>query len=95
MKKDFAGTVSFITGASSGIGEAVARELVARGGKVALVARRLERLETLVRELGKDNAIALVGDVTKDGDLESAAEATVKKFGKLDITIANAGFGIS
>ena len=61
--------VVFVTGASSGIGEAVARELVRRGAKVLLGARRVELLEKVAEELraGGGSAIAVPCDVTKDG----------------------------
>lgn len=85
--------VVFITGASSGIGEHLAREYVKQGARVALVARRADRLAALVKELGEQNAIALTGDVCKDGDLEKAVEQTVAKFGRIDVAIANAGVG--
>jgi len=85
-----------ITGASSGIGAGLAREFVSRGRRVALVARRLEQLESLAAELnaGGGKATAHRGDVTVDGDIarvvaELAAQCIVP-----NIVIANAGFGI-
>lgn len=88
--------VLWITGASSGIGEAVAREWVAQRGRVAMLARRTERLEALATELGGPaRALALACDVTREGDCEKAAEATVARFGAIDYAFANAGFGVS
>jgi NAD(P)-dependent dehydrogenase (short-subunit alcohol dehydrogenase family) len=90
------GKVVLITGASSGIGEALAREYVAAGARVALLARRTDRLDALCQELngGDVRAIALTADVAKDGDLEAAVARTVSELGRLDVVIANAGFGV-
>lgn len=82
-----------ITGASAGIGRATARALVARGAKVALGARRLDRLAELVQELGEDNAVAVEMDVRSAGDAEKLVAATVDKYGKIDGLVANAGIG--
>lgn len=84
----------FITGASSGIGEATARLAVAQGWQVGLFARSEDTLRTLADELGK-SAIALPGDVT---DLDSVTEALahlVDRTGGLDAAFANAGTGLS
>jgi NADP-dependent 3-hydroxy acid dehydrogenase YdfG len=85
--------VVFVTGASAGIGEAVAREAVAQGARVVLAARRKERVEALARELGAERALGVACDVTRDGDLEAAVERA-HVFGPLDAMIANAGFGV-
>ncbi len=93
----FDGTTAFITGASSGIGAALGRELARRGADVALAARRVDRLEALaaeVRALGR-RALALRCDVTRDGDLEQAVARTLAEWGRLDVLVANAGFGVT
>jgi short-subunit dehydrogenase len=91
-----AGQVAFITGASSGIGAALAREFARRGADVALVARRVDRLETLATEIqaGGRRALAVAGDVTRDGDLEAAVARTREALGPIGVLVANAGFGV-
>jgi len=91
--RDLTGTVVAITGASSGIGAASARLLVESGAKVALGARRLDRLEELVGELGSDNATAVAMDVRKPEDATRLVDAAVNSFGRLDSLVANAGIG--
>jgi short-subunit dehydrogenase len=95
-RRRFAGNAVFITGASSGIGAALAREFAREGGDVVLAARRQDRLEALAAEIRQAGRRALVVpcDVTRDGDLERAAALTRTAFGKLDIVVANAGFGV-
>jgi NAD(P)-dependent dehydrogenase (short-subunit alcohol dehydrogenase family) len=85
--------VVLITGASSGIGAALAREYARRGARTVLVARRLERIRDLAHALGDDRSLALAADVTRDGDLERAVSEAVARFGRLDVAVANAGFG--
>jgi short-subunit dehydrogenase len=96
-RQRFAGNAVFITGASSGIGAALAREFAREGGDVALAARRLDRLKALAAEIGKTGrrAVAIPCDVTRDGDLERAAEQARAALGKLDVVVANAGFGVT
>jgi len=91
--RDLTGTVVAITGASSGIGAATARLLVESGAKVVLGARRPDRLEELVGELGSHNAAAVVMDVRKPEDSTRLVEAAVSSFGRLDSLVANAGIG--
>ena len=96
-RQRFAGNAVFITGASSGIGAALAREFAREGADVALAARRTDRLEALAAEVGKTGrrAVVIACDVTRDGDLERAVERTRAVLGKLDVVVANAGFGVS
>ena len=82
------GTVALVTGASSGIGEATARALAAQGAKVALAARRKDRLDALASELG---GLALQTDVTDREQAIGAVERTVSELGRLDTVINNAG----
>ena len=93
----FAGQTAFITGASSGIGAALAHELARRGASVTLLARRRDRLERLAAEIQGQGqrALALAGDVTVDGDVERAVAATRTAFGRLDVVVANAGFSVT
>jgi short-subunit dehydrogenase len=81
-----------ITGASSGIGYALAIELADQGANLILTARRKDRLHELVEKIikGGGQAISAVVDVTKDGDLTQAIEQTHKEFGLIDVVIANA-----
>jgi len=86
-----------ITGASSGIGEELARQLGQAGAKLTLAARRKERLEELAQRItaaGKARPLVVKCDVTQDEDLQSAVSETVRQWGKLDVVIANAGFGV-
>jgi short-subunit dehydrogenase len=96
-RQRFAGNAVFITGASSGIGAALAREFAGEGADVALVARRVDRLEALASEIGKTGrrAVVIACDVTRDGDLERAAGQARAALGKLDVVVANAGFGVT
>ena len=84
------GKVIVITGASSGMGVATARKLAALGAKVVLTARREERLETLVKELG-ENTIYVKADVSRRADVEHVAAQTIAQFGKIDVWWNNAG----
>jgi short-subunit dehydrogenase len=90
------GTVALVTGASSGIGAALAEEFARRGADVVLAARRAERLEEVaarIAALGR-RAVCANCDVTRDGDLEAAAAVAIEEFGRIDWVVANAGFGV-
>jgi NADP-dependent 3-hydroxy acid dehydrogenase YdfG len=94
MGRGVNGSVALITGASSGIGEALAREYARRGASVVATARRMERLSRLVVELG-ERVLPVRADVTADGDLERAVAEGLERFGRLDVAVANAGFGVA
>lgn len=84
---------AIITGASSGIGQATAKELASKGIRVMLAARREDRLIELKKEIEAAGGRAeyLVTDVTSAEEMETLAQATIKHFGKIDILINNAG----
>jgi NADP-dependent 3-hydroxy acid dehydrogenase YdfG len=84
------GRVAVITGASSGIGAATARALAADGYRVALLARRADRLTTLAEELGNDS-IAITADVTDRDTLVAAAQRVQDELGGADVLVNNAG----
>ncbi len=86
-----------ITGASAGIGAALAIAFGAQGAKVSLCARRKERLHEIAEQVENagGTALALSCDVTRQEVIREATEKTVAAFGGLDVAIANAGFGVS
>ncbi|WP_374471347.1 SDR family oxidoreductase [Phenylobacterium sp.] len=88
-----ANKVVLVTGASSGIGEATARELAAAGATVVLGARRVERLEALKREIeaAGGTAMARALDVTSREDVAAFVEAARARFGRVDVIVNNAG----
>ena len=92
--KALTGKSVLITGASAGIGAALARGYAQRGANVILTARRLDRLETMAEELGLYNRKILpyAADVTRDGEMEKAVASALKEVPSIDIVIANAGF---
>lgn len=88
--------VAMVTGASSGIGKAMAYELAGQGAKVALVARRLEELLAIEKDLKSRGAdvISIRTDVTKELACKEAVEQTVAYFGRIDILVNNAGISM-
>jgi NAD(P)-dependent dehydrogenase (short-subunit alcohol dehydrogenase family) len=97
MPSRFNEQVVWITGASSGLGWALALEFARQGAQLALSARRADRLEALVREiegLGR-RAAAIPCDVTDESAVRKAVADVVAQFGKLDVAVANAGFSVS
>jgi short-subunit dehydrogenase len=96
MDKLFEDKVVLITGASSGLGKALAYEFAKNGANVILLARRFELISQIANELTTNftKCIAVRCDVTKDGEIENAVKEGLKYFKKIDIVIANAGLGI-
>ena len=82
--------VTVITGGSSGIGLAIAKRYQGEGAKVVVFGRNADTLSAAAAELG-DNALAVEGDVTKTADLKRLYADTEKRFGKIDVLVANAG----
>lgn len=87
------GTAALVTGASSGIGAAAARELADLGAAVALVARRKERLDELAGEIeaAGGRAVPIPTDVTDQAQASAAVDAAVAQLGRLDVVVNNAG----
>ncbi|MBX4196167.1 SDR family oxidoreductase [Candidatus Pacearchaeota archaeon] len=84
--------VIIITGASQGIGLATAKHLAQKGAKVVLAARSEDTLKNLEKEI--PHSLAVKTDVTKESDIHNLITITLKKFGRIDILINNAGQGI-
>ncbi len=97
IRPKFKNEVILITGASSGIGKALAREFAERGASLVLMARRKDRIQELSKELQLKGtrAIALEGDVNQEADLQRVVSSAREVFGKIDVVIANAGFGVA
>ena len=93
-RRQIAGMRTIVTGASSGIGRELARQLVANKARVVAMARREERLRELADEIGKpDHFIWIAGDVTHGEDRQRTITACKEKFGGLDALVNNAGIG--
>ncbi|MGW2639358.1 SDR family oxidoreductase [Streptomyces sp. NPDC001348] len=91
--ENLSGRTAVVTGAASGIGEAVAVLLAARGARVALLARRGERLEEIAAKVRADGgqALAVVADVTDDASVQAAKERIQEAYGRVDLVVNNAG----
>jgi NADP-dependent 3-hydroxy acid dehydrogenase YdfG len=94
MTSTLTGKTAIITGASSGIGEATARLLAKRGCNVVLAARREDRLESLVSDLGDEQTLATPTDVTDPSACVALVDRTLDHFGSLDVLVNNAGLGL-
>ncbi|MDT0263851.1 SDR family oxidoreductase [Jatrophihabitans lederbergiae] len=92
--RELTDTVVAITGASAGIGAAAARLLLESGARVAVQARRKDRLDGLVSEFGADRVLAVTGDVRDPAAATSLVSAAIDAFGKLDSIVINAGIGM-
>src|SRR5262244_1432844 len=93
MSNNIEGKIVVITGASSGLGEATARFLSAQGATVALGARRVDRIQSLARELTGSGAKALAirTDVTHREQVQALVDVAVQTYGRIDVMINNAG----
>lgn len=95
MTKDFDGKVAFVTGGASGIGEAISRQLAARGAKVVVADLKLDGAQKLVDAIKADGgeASAVEVDVGKMDAVEKAVQSAVDIYGRLDVAVNNAGIG--
>jgi ribitol 2-dehydrogenase len=94
MNQSLNGKIAIVTGASSGIGRAVAYELASHGVKLVLTARSKDRLAALADDLDSE-AIVVAADMTSPKDIRSIVEHAIAEFGRIDILLANAGIYIS
>jgi gluconate 5-dehydrogenase len=94
---DLTGKVAVITGASSGLGADAARAYATQGADVALLARRKEKLDKVVKEIEATGrkAIAVQCDVSKEEDVEKAIKEVLAHYGKIDILLNNAGIAFA
>jgi short-subunit dehydrogenase len=94
---DIKGKVVIVTGASSGIGEATARQFGQQGARLVLAARRLDRLEALAQEIRAMNSgaetLVVQADLSKLDDIGALIKQTLDTFGRIDVLVNNAGFG--
>jgi short-subunit dehydrogenase len=96
MKKDLSGKWALVTGASSGIGAALANELAAHGADIVLVARRLDALQTLAKQIGAEQGVRThveAADLGQAGEPERLFEALRKNSINVSVLANNAGFG--
>ena len=94
MAQKLSGKIALITGASSGIGRAMANTLAAEGVKLVLVGRSAERLQAVAKKLSAVESLVLPADLTKPADVERVASDALARFGRVDILLANAGLYI-
>ena len=89
--------VVIVTGASSGIGEATARAFGRQGAKIALAARRVDRLQTLAQDIEafgtETEALVVAADLSQLTDIQNLVNQTLARFGRIDVLFNNAGFG--
>jgi clavulanate-9-aldehyde reducatase len=92
-RTELRGATALVTGASSGIGEAVARQMAEQGVRVALVGRRADRLEALQQAIAKGGGevLAITGDIADPSQIGQIADAAHKALGRIDILVNNAG----
>jgi len=92
---DFSNKVIIITGASSGIGAGAAEYISSLGGKLVITGRNKANLENVAAKCNKSGVLPIVADVTVQADRERIIDETIKKFGKIDVLVNNAGIGES
>jgi NAD(P)-dependent dehydrogenase (short-subunit alcohol dehydrogenase family) len=90
MSTRLQGKIVIVTGAGTGIGRACALAMVREGARLALVGRRLEKLQQLAREIGK-SALPIAADVSQKTDIEQVITRTVAEFGGINVLVNNAG----
>ena len=97
MDNALKGRVAVVTGASSGIGEATARELASRGAAVVIAARDAESLEKLEREISASGgrALAVKTDISDADSVAAMVREAVQAFGSIEVLVNNAGVGLS
>ena len=91
---DLKGQVAVVTGASSGLGKQMAKGFAKQGANLAILARRIERLEEFAKELEKEYGVKVLPiqcDVTSTDSINAAADAVEKEYGKVDILLNCAG----
>lgn len=97
---DINGKIALVTGASSGIGQALAKELLSRGAYCVLASRRMDRLNQIAgnwtnsHPAWRDHICAVALDVRDESSCKNAAQTVIKKWGKLHILVNNAGYGV-
>jgi short-subunit dehydrogenase len=90
------GKVAVITGASMGIGEAIAKLFLQEGAKIVMCARDLPRMQAAEQRIGGGaNTLSVACDVSRRDQVDALVKATIDKFGRVDIFVNNAGFGLN
>ena len=94
---DIKGKVVVVTGASSGIGDATARQFGLEGARLVLAARRVDRLEALAQEINGmgtgAETLVVAADLSRLEDIQALIRQTMEKYGRIDVLVNNAGFG--
>ncbi|MGM9987822.1 MAG: 3-hydroxyacyl-CoA dehydrogenase [Bacillaceae bacterium] len=87
--------VAIVTGGASGLGEAVCRHIISKGGKVCILDLQEEKGITFVEELGKENSLFIKTDVTDEASVSKAINGAIEKFGKINVAVNCAGIVIA
>ncbi len=95
--RKLSGKIALVTGASSGIGEATALALAAEGARVAIAARRMQRLNDLANRIrqGRGEALPIEADVTDEAQASGMVQRVLQNFGRLDMLLNVAGVGVA